>query len=516
MAISKYLRIISQARLLTVILAGLLADPMAGCKKGFLNDPAPTASASPADVYGSAAGVRIYFNGIYSNVRSQWASTDGTIDNTTADTYGFNAINMSRVVKGMDITVPGPSWFYYDYAYQRRTASYRHVIFVWYFFYEIINQLNTLIDGTQKSATIAETDKENLIAEARAFRGYLYFELAREFQLTVGKDPQAPGVPIYTTPTSRDSTGNARGTLADVYRQINADMDYAQQHITDGRLLKSQINSSVVWGISARIYLEQGRWADAETAAANAIKNASLDASGYPGNYNGSSSPEVLWAFPQTTGNGGQTLYYGTPSSFYEATGNGYDNFFISAEFAGHFTNTDIRNTFFVYNPDPTSAKYLKSNKFGADNQPVTPVQLITGQTVNLKATDFTESLNLMRVGEMYTILAETKARQGKGDAAATLFALQQNRDPMAVASGNTGQALIDEILLERRKELYGELGIDFLDAKRLQLPIDRTKSNHAQPNNFLIPANDVLTTLQIPQSEIDRNKKIGPSGQNP
>ncbi|MEJ7680500.1 MAG: hypothetical protein WKG06_22140 [Segetibacter sp.] len=36
---------------------------------------------------------------------------------------------------------------------------------------------------------------------------------------------------------------------------------------------------------------------------------------------------------------------------------------------------------------------------------------------------------------------------------------------PEAIPSGNTGQALINEILLERRKELYGELGIDWQDA---------------------------------------------------
>ena len=44
------------------------------------------------------------------------------------------------------------------------------------------------------------------------------------------------------------------------------------------------------------------------------------------------------------------------------------------------------------------------------------------------------------------------------------LYELQLDRDPNAVASGNTGQALIDEILLERRKELYGEVGVGYLE----------------------------------------------------
>ncbi|MEJ7680000.1 MAG: RagB/SusD family nutrient uptake outer membrane protein [Segetibacter sp.] len=186
----------------------------------------------------------------------------------------------------------------------------------------------------------------------------------------------------------------------------------------------------------------------------------------------------------------------------------------MSKELVNHFSATDIRNTFFVTNADSTQANYLATNKFGTASS--NTVTLLTGQDVAQKTIDFNESLNMMRVAEMYLIQAEAKARQDKPDAAMILYELQKNRDPMAIASGNTGQALVNEVLLERRKELYSELGIDWQDAKRLQLPIDRTGSNHPIPYNYVIPANDPKFNLKIPQAEIQANKSLSLQDQNP
>ncbi|HMH21353.1 MAG TPA: RagB/SusD family nutrient uptake outer membrane protein [Puia sp.] len=502
---------------LWLLYSGLCVAILLGaCKKNFIDGIQPTNSASAKDVFASADAVRVYFTGIYRTVRSQWISTDGSAGGASTDVWGYNAVFLARDVKGKDIVMPYNSWYYFDYQHDNREPTYRRTKFVWYFFYELINQVNVLIAGTTNSASIDAADKKSLIAEARALRAWFYFELAREFQLSYGKNPNALGIPIYTTPASDTTRGNPRGTLQQTFDQINTDIAYAVQNIGTTQILKDQVNTSVAWGMAARIYLEQGKWADAETAAKNAIQGHSLDAAGYPDNYNGLTSPEVIWGFPQTTQNGGQSLYYGTPSSFFEKSGQGYDAFYMSEELVNTFAATDVRNTFYVYDPDPTQPDYLASNKFGTADGSGGEAQMLNGSIQSIKVTDFNESLNMMRVGEMYLIEAEAKARQSEADAGTVLFALQSNRDPAAVKSGNTGQALINEILLERRKELYGELGIDFLDAKRLQLPIDRTGSNHAPPNNFVIPANDPRFNLKIPQSELQANKSFLASDQNP
>jgi SusD/RagB-like outer membrane lipoprotein len=489
---------------------------LGACSKSFINGIQPTNSAAAAQVFSSTSAVRVYFNGIYRTMRSQWQSTDGSAGGAT-DTWGYNSIFLARGVKGKDIVMPYNNWYYFDYQNGNREPTYRRTKFVWYFFYEILNQANVLIAGTQASTTISDADKATLIAEGRALRAYMLFELIREFQLAYGKDPSLPGVPVYTLPdgNSDSARGNPRGTMQQTYDQINTDIAYAVQNIGTSQLLPDQINQNVVWGMAARIALEQGKWADAETAAKNAIQGHQLDAVNYPNNYNGLTSPEILWGFPQTTGDGGQSLYYGTPSSFFEQTGQGYDAFWMSAELVSHFTTTDVRNTFYKYDSlNPGAPDYVATNKFGIASP--YSVTLLNGQTVALNMTNFNESLNMMRVGEMYLIEAEAKARQGEADAGDVLFALQSNRDPAATKSGNTGTALINEILLERRKELYGELGIDWTDAKRLQQPIDRTGSNHQAPNNYVIPANDPRFCLKIPQTELQSNKSMSASDQNP
>ena len=88
------------------------------------------------------------------------------------------------------------------------------------------------------------------------------------------------------------------------------------------------------------------------------------------------------------------------------------------------------------------------------------------------------------------------------------LTALMSNRDPGYVPSGNVGQALIDEILINRRIELWGE-GFRFTDLKRLNLPLNRNGANHISSLTLTydVPAGDVSWEFLIPRRELDSNK---------
>jgi hypothetical protein len=176
----------------------------------------------------------------------------------------------------------------------------------------------------------------------------------------------------------------------------------------------------------------------------------------------------------------------------------GYNRVFINDDFVNLFSDTDVRNLFLAgyYPVDPDNYQYYITTKFVMNE-------------------DFSDDIVMMRVSEMYLIEAEAKAELGEADAGDILFAVQSDRDPNAVTSGNTGQALIDEILVERRKELYGEIGVSFMDIKRRQLPLVRT-GNHPNAYRFNFPANSDLFVLMIPDLEIDSNNSISDSDQNP
>src|SRR5690606_6618256 len=117
----------------------------------------------------------------------------------------------------------------------------------------------------------------------------------------------------------------------------------------------------------------------------------------------------------------------------------------------------------------------------------------------------------VIRTPEMILLEAEAKYRNGDPAAADLLYAVQVNRDPDAVQSGNTGQDLLEEILVERRKELYAENGIEWFDAKRLQRGITRTGNHRVLAAGSLTP-NDKKFFLKIPQPEIDANDQIDDS----
>ena len=86
---------------------------------------------------------------------------------------------------------------------------------------------------------------------------------------------------------------------------------------------------------------------------------------------------------------------------------------------------------------------------------------------------------------------------------------MQSNRDVNAVKSTNTGADLLEEILLERRKELYAEIGVEWFDAKRLVRGI--TRDGNQRVLVTLVP-NDKRFFLKIPQNEIDSNDNIDES----
>ena len=87
----------------------------------------------------------------------------------------------------------------------------------------------------------------------------------------------------------------------------------------------------------------------------------------------------------------------------------------------------------------------------------------------------------LMRIEEMYFILAEAQAQQGLADGATTLTNIMKTRDPQ-YSTNKTGDELVNEIIFQKMVEFWGE-GLNYFDYKRLDMPITRVYkgSNFAQ-----------------------------------
>jgi hypothetical protein len=307
-----------------------------------------------------------------------------------------------------------------------------------------------------------------------------------EFQHTYSHDSSLPSLPIYTEPASG---GKSLSTLKEVYELIVEDLTKARDISSDSRIDKSFINKSVINGILARVYLVMGNWSGAETAAKAAQEGYSLSPSTYKNGFGDLSNSEWLWGMPQFSDQ--TAYYYSAPSAFTDHNVGSYKGTFVNLEFVKIFSKTDVRHQFKnIYGlKDEDDYRYYVSDKFKFE---------------------FDSDIVIMRLPKMLLIEAEAKARQGKDvESAKILFDLQKNRDPEAKASGNSGDQLIEEILVERRKELYAEMGVEWFDAKRLQRGIKRTGNHRVM---LELTPNDKRFFLKIPQKEIDANKNIDES----
>jgi len=453
----------------------------------FVDEPKPTASVSTVDAFGSEDGVNAVFTGVYRRIRQ---FNDGAGD----DSEAIGAILNTWNVKGNDFIRPQFDWFVFEYRYQdNETATGRKTNLIWNEMYEIINTVNSIIANVTASS-FSDAVKTAYIAEARAIRGMAYHHLIREYAMAYTLGTDNAGVPIYTEPADGENakTGKPRASVGAVYEQIRGDLEFASNNLTTARRAKWAINKNVADGLLARVYLYMELYPEAEAAANSARQGYALNASEYTNGFQDISSSEWMWGAPQASD---QTLFFGSFASFWD--GSRYSPIFANPSFVANFTATDVRNTFSLQGSGSFASLY-RTSKFVA-------------------APDFGEDVVLMRVAEMYLIEAEALARQGgvsnEADAATLLYTLQSNRDASAAPSGNLGAALIDEIMLERRKELYGEGGPDFIDRRRLGLGLIRD-ANHTIPISLSV--GDPRYIYPIPQNEIDSNPELTENDQNP
>ncbi|SFB68037.1 SusD family protein [Zunongwangia mangrovi] len=456
----------------------IVAIMMIGCSEDYLEEPAPTQSVSEDVIFNSREGVEAFFAGVYRLSRRQF---------TSYDSGGIYSMYMARSVKGNDL-INTTSWFSFDYDNDNREPTYRRTVFSWEYPYFMINQLNSLINGVNASAELSEEDKTELIAEARVLRAFNYFQLAMEFQHTYSYDPSLPAPPIYT---ELSLEGKPMITLQELYDFILEDLENSVDELGADRINKSYVNRSVAYGILARVYQVMENWSGAEMAAAEAYggdASAVLDASSYANGFDDISNTEWLWGLPQTSDQ--SNYYYGAPSAFTDHYGQAYSSVYVNPNFVDEFSATDVRNTFEnAYGIAPGDYREYVTNKF---------------------TFAFDSDIVLMRTAEMILIEAEALYQQGREDEAHDLlFALQSNRDAEAVRSDNTGSDLFEEILLERRKELYAEIGVEWFDAKRLRRGIDRDPIHRTV---LTLEPDDNRFFLKIPQTEIDANDAIDDS----
>lgn len=475
--------------------AGLMFS--SSCKKDYLNTN-PTNQIASEDMFKTTTAARTALNGIHSLMISR------TLQTNHAE-FGTKMADLCEDMMGNDMvgTGSGYDWFDYHYKYvMQESATYWGPYHFWNFFYRIINNANNIIDNID-AADGLQADKDDIKGQALAYRAWAYFKLANYFQFTYKGAENAPGVPIYTTATTvENSKGAGRGTLQQVYDRIVADIEQSVallESVPASSSDKSQISLAAAQGIYARIALSMENWAKAREMSIRASTGYQLMTNQeYTSGFNNNNNPEWIWASNYTTEQyDGQSII--NFISFMDPNCPGYASAGatrrITRSLYDQIPADDIRKQVF------SAGSYLQ-NKFRA-------------QDPNGFVCDYV----FMRASEMYLIRAEAAARLGNtSEATATLEELVQERYP-AYTAPTGATALLNEILLQRRIELWGE-GFAFTDIKRLKVGLNRPTGagNHsagvARYTRIADPTDRRFLFL-IPQREIDANENMGPGDQN-
>jgi len=494
-------------KILKYMSMGLLTLAMASCSSDYLDRE--DLRGLDAEAAATAAGNNpdVFLNGIWSHLVDMYGDQH--------DTFNFMATLHACDMMTEDIAMGAEHWFNSDYQLDNRMYNYRRVNVAWTTFYTTISKANEVIglypDG-------GNTDGEKaLLGQALAMRGFSYYYLIQIFRNYINADGtinyEQKGLPLILTAVDEPDEGartklKGANTVKAVFDQIEKDLTKAVELLEASnyeRPSKNYVDANVANGLLARYYLLSQQWAKAEEAAKKAYEG--YDLMGNAGLHDGfysTENSEWMWGFDHSTET--STVY----ASFFSMISNiapgyaglGYAPRLIDARLYSQIPDDDYRKTLFNGasgdNSQPTAASRLPyaNVKFGSDG-------------------NWTMDYMYMRAAEMYLIEAEALVRQGKNTEAATaLKPLMANRQP----SWNKSELMLEEVLLQRRIELWGE-GFGFFDLKRNNRGIDRTYSgNNHLPGDYqlTVPAQDVRWTYQIPRTEMQENDQLTDDDQNP
>ena len=480
------------------------------CDKELLNTN-PTDAVSGDTVFGDTDGGLMALNG---TIRFFWQWGQTTTGNYH-QCFGPQSYNLMADLMGEDMVMAaqGNGWFWYDYLYDVKDAfnstTWRPYD-AWNYYYTLISNVNYIIDAAEQM----EGDPalvNYIVGNAYAFRAYAYAYAGMLYARSYIGHEDRLCIPIYTEPTVAGTQGKPRATNREVFAQAMSDIDQAISLIGDYKQQHpSHFDKYVANGLKARIALYMGDYQKAHDAAVIAVKGGDF-AFNKDFHYNDAFDKSVLWGAEiieaQGTTNPQFLAHMDIAFGGYGARARKCCSAWLYDKMGAH----DARRGWWSYEvlADGATKGYQQYKFLFKDaSAPQTGADHI-----------------FMRAPEMQLIIAETACRLGnESEAKAALNELMKTRDANYDCSNLSGTALgalttdmtgslLEEILIQRRIELWGEFGRVY-DIKRLRQGFVRTAEMGHPVNGLLtkLHTDDPETfdwVMTIPAKEYNANKYI-------
>ncbi|HEY8387619.1 MAG TPA: RagB/SusD family nutrient uptake outer membrane protein [Parasegetibacter sp.] len=388
---------------------------------------------------------------------------------------------------------------------------------LWKHHYSIVGFMNSLIDQMDEIDDATPAQRDQVLGEMYAMRAFSLFKLQQYF---APYDKAEMGIPVYLH-TGKGVLGvkMPRLTHAEVYKIILEDLGKALEYVTrtaprsgynvlyNERYLNHLI-AQVYWFKAESPAKEEGDYEKVKTHSLKAIEN--LDAvipktaaariTAY-----GGADPNYPAVVQENNQQGGMSGIYGSEFQYLSETQYTPSKIPLKKDFADLFVPTDIRIENY-FNTNPARA----DGRVGTEGRVLNWAWPCDGTTMgNTKRA----KIVMFKPEEAYLMLAEAQFRTNSPDqAVATLNKFKGFRNAGTV-SGTTGDALLQEIIDERRRELFGDTDKRWLDLKRYgRKTITRNLTFFGDVYNITVEPNDFRYALPIPLSEIQDNNNIKPN----
>lgn len=492
-----------------------------------------------------------------------------------ANTYGWHGdfgipaihICTENMLEDLATQAENPYWnrfYFYSQNIGMDSRSWP-ISYFWDCYYAWIKAANDVISLIDPEDATPEA--VHYLGMAYTYRAMYYLDLARMYEPKEVDRSEFPSydissvkgltVPIITEKTSeKDANNNPRVTRQVLYNDlILADLANAEKYLADYKGTYTTPGLYAVYGLMARAYLEMGYWEEADSremfGKAASYADKVLKESGK------SPLTQAQWEDPATGFNSGAsnsswiwglTLSSEAAVGFYTFTGHmsteaiwgygGLAHYGISKRLYERIPESDFRKHSWLSpefiedpeSPDVYQYKFAGSEKdkenFLNGNTEVQqeaafPYQSLKFRPAQGEVTD--EAVGnladhvLMRIEEMYFIKAEALAQTG--DLAGGVNALAElikTRNPQYSYTASDTEAFLDELLLQKRIEFWGE-GILYYDYKRLGAGITRgyEGTNHPQVWSFNTTGRNPQWNFVISRGEFQANTGINPDTDN-
>ncbi|WP_299439930.1 RagB/SusD family nutrient uptake outer membrane protein [uncultured Aquimarina sp.] len=339
----------------------------------------------------------------------------------------------------------------------------------WLNAYEVNNQANIVLANLDVFED--QTERDRVEGEAKFLRALAYFDLARLFgqsyEATGGNAQLAAPIVLDAVLNPNDITSPSRNTVEEVYTQVVADLQDANNLLPDANGIFA--DKYAAQALLARVYLQQGNYAGARDAADDVLQNSghSLTAT-YGGAFNNDgNSSEDIFAWQITSQDGVNEM----------------NTFWAGSDFGGRSGNPDvsINGSFFDIFDDVNDER----SQFFYNT---------SGGTATTKWQSQFANIPFLRIAEMHLIRAEANFRLTTTTGLDPLVEINALRGRSNAAA--LGAITLQDIIDERKRELAFE-GFALHDIKRLQGTVGTLNYD----DDFLV--------MPVPQRERDANPNL-------